>query len=287
MVNITRYLHYGLDLFGVTCILIAHTAEAASPVQPVNIPLLTMTLLKQASNNKQTSIYAATNLTDLDHGLYVNVEVVGLAGSAPTIVQRPENYPATPAAAANEAAREASAGTSSGGIHAFRLDTGSWATVVTQALVKQTVPSFDPTQYPTGSVSYSSDGVAEIGVWVPLVLAFTDAPSPMGGIQTTIVDALVTTDNGPHYMLGVGFNTRFTAPVSGETLTPVNNAFLNLPQMKTGIMPHSYVLDRLGVHLGMTKGMASAGWVLQHLQPSSQRLPGRQPQGLAVSGCDR
>ena len=83
-------------------------------------------------------------------------------------------------------------------------------------------------------------------------------------------------------MLGVGFNTGFATDVKGTTLTSANNAVLNLAEMKSGEMAHSYMIDREGMHLGWSGADEGAGWTVQKLDEALRAVAG-QPAGLALA----
>ncbi|KQO59055.1 M10 family metallopeptidase C-terminal domain-containing protein [Methylobacterium sp. Leaf91] len=216
----------------------------------------------------------------LQSGMFAHVSVVGIAGAdgKPVPTALSQTQPAihsTPDATHTTGVQVPPAT----GI--FQVDTGSWATVLPQALVEAAVGTIDWTKYPQyqkGSLEYSSDGTVESGRWVPLILAFPDATLPDGSVPTTTVTALVQTDGGSAHMLGIGFNTTYATHVVGTTLTSANNAVLNLADMKSGEMAHSYMIDSEGMHLGWTIPDQGSDWTVQQLDAAASTPSRGSPQ---------
>lgn len=226
------------------------------------------------SNGSQ--VYRPLDTAGLQSGMFAHVSVVGIAGvdGKPVPTALSQTQPAT---------HSTPDATHTTGVQVppatgmFQVDTGSWATVLPQALVEAAVGAIDWKKYPQylkGSLEYSSDGTIESGRWVPLTLAFPDATLPDGSVPTTTVTALVRTDGGSAHMLGIGFNTTYATHVVGTTLTSANNAVLNLADMKSGEMSHSYMIDREGLHLGWSVADQGADWTVQQLDaaPSTPTL---------------
>ncbi|WP_311274498.1 M10 family metallopeptidase [Methylobacterium sp. WCS2018Hpa-22] len=235
--------------------------------------------------------YSPLDSAGLQSGMYAHVSVVGIAGAdgKPVPASLSQTLPA--AHSTPGATPEANHGTGvdvSPATGIFQVDTGSWATVLPQELVEAAVGPIDWTQYPEyqeGSLTYSSDGIVETGHWVPLILAFPDATLPDGSVPTTTVTALVRGEGTKTHMLGVGFNTGFATDVKGTTLTSANNAVLNLAEMKSGEMAHSYMIDREGMHLGWSGADEGAGWTVQKLDEAlSAPLPGSPQDWLWPTG---
>jgi hypothetical protein len=215
----------------------------------------TLPLFTNTSLDKDNPHYVLTDLSDVSGGLYTRVQVLGLAdGNASPPTQQSSVAPSTTIQQRTTAE--------------FRVDTGSFATVLPLSLVREAISDFDVDAYPVGSLEYSSDDLTEHGVWVPLTLAFPDARLPDGTLPTTTVTALVSTGR-PAFMLGVGFDvSRGSASTIGHVLTGADNAFLNLAAMAEGEMARSYAITREGIVLGATAGVDGNGWVTQQLQPA-------------------
>lgn len=227
------------------------------------------------TDSKTDYTYVPTSVGGAKNGIYANVQVLGIADTME--VPRPMDLAhMLPAGHSVPDATHSTGLSEPANTSQFQVDTGSWATVLPKALLEKTLGhSIDWASYPqysSGSIEYSSDGQPEAGVWVPLKLAFPDARLPDGSVPTTIVTALVTTTGHAH-MLGIGFNEGFATNVVGTTLTPANNAVLNLAEMKSGQMTHSYMIDSDGIHLGWSTGREGEGWTVQQLQPEIETQP--------------
>ena len=218
----------------------------------------------------QTADYVPTDLSNVAGGLYTRVQVVGLAPPTESTTL-PDPSPPTPDVGTTILDAASPLNTAH-----FRVDTGSFATVLPLSMVTDVIKDFDQSQYQAGSLEYSSDHRVENGIWVPLILAFPDARLPDGSVPTTTVTALVRTD-GNAYMLGVGYGDVRATNVTGHTITPLDNAFLNLSQMSSGGMAHSYAIGRDGITLGFTAENMSHGWTVQKLLPTTQALPQNSP----------
>lgn len=231
--------------------------------------------------------YRPLETSGLQNGLFAHVSVVGIAGTdgQPVPAALSQTRPATHSTpdATHMTGVEVPPATGT-----FQVDTGSWATVLPQALVEAAVGAIDWTLYPqykSGSLEYSSDGTVESGHWVPLILAFPDATLPDGSVPTTTVTALVRGGDSKTHMLGIGFNTGYATNVVGTTLTSANNAVLNLAEMKSGEMAHSYKIDGQGMHLGWSLGDGDAGWTVQALDEApSTPLAGSPQDWLSPTG---
>ena len=154
------------------------------------------------------------------------------------------------------------------------VDTGSWATVIPLAKVTAADPTFDVTGYPAATIQYSSSLNTITGVWVPmrLQLATTD-----GSTAITTIPVLVDTRDDPAYMMGVGFDVARGDATNLPAITTANNAFLNLAAMRDGAMVQGYVIDRTGIHLGLTETSVGSGWAYEKLQPSQRTAPPGAP----------
>jgi hypothetical protein len=239
-------------------------------VSPLTIPTFT-----RPSSTGEVH-YVPTAQLGQQNGIYAHIQVLGIANTAE--IPRPAALSHTLPAGHSTPNPNASTGlTEPHNTAMFQVDTGSWATVLPSSMVEAAVGhAIDWSayaQYHPGSLQYSSDHKSEVGVWVPLELAFPDARLPDGSVPKTVVTALVRTDGGSAYMMGIGFNESYATNVTGTVLTPANNAVLNVDPMKSGQIPHSYMIDKDGIHLGWTVPQGGAGWTVQQLLPEVETHP--------------
>jgi enterochelin esterase-like enzyme len=158
-----------------------------------------------------------------------------------------------------------------GPIKAFTIDTGSVGVV----LPASDVPNI-PANSPHGSLTYSSSGLELDGVWATVPITFTDA-IPTGGSVTTataVIPVLAVTTSKctgvgvnagsctglvPH-QLGIGFGRGTDVQES-----PVYNPVLNLTDMTNTTMRRGYLIERDGLHLGLTATNVTSGFGMQTL----------------------
>ena len=178
-----------------------------------------------------------------------------------------------------------------GGVEeAFTIDTGSVGMVAPAA----DVPNI-PANSPAGSLTYSSSGLKLIGVWVTVPVVFVDATSEGGAAATAsatvpvlAVQSSVCTGSGinsgsctgtiPH-QLGIGFGRGTEVQQS-----PVYNAALNLTDMAAGTMRRGYMLQRDGLHLGLTATNVSSNYVTQALTSAGTPAAGTHNDWVTPSG---
>jgi Ca2+-binding RTX toxin-like protein len=258
------------------------TSNAGSPI--VKIPMMTLS---------GSGIVEDTTLQDLQNNLYVNVKVLGFGAPNGTVapISSGANLAATDLSVQDPATEKRD---SSGATERVTIDTGSWATVLSQGFVTTslgqagaTFPT-DLSGYPYGQLTYSSSKNTETGHWVPITIGFPDASNPDGSMVTTTLTALITDAPGNHAMMGVGMNAAFSIPTTSGSdaataqslqVTPDYNAFLSVAQMRDGAMAHSFAIKNDGIYLGEDKADAQAegGWTLQGLQRSTIPL---SPSGI-------
>jgi hypothetical protein len=166
---------------------------------------------------------------------------------------------------------QVSAQVNGGATKFFTVDTGSVGVV----LPASDVPNI-PANSPAGSLTYTSSGLELIGVWATLPMTFPTAVGTGGAASTATatvpvlaVTSSVCTGVGvnsgsctgaiPH-QLGIGFGR-------GTSLqnSPPYNPTLNLTDMVAGTMRRGYVIDRTGLHLGLTASNVSTSFVTQTL----------------------
>lgn len=154
---------------------------------------------------------------------------------------------------------------------AFNIDTGSVGIV----LPASDVPNI-PANSPSGRLTYSSSGLQLDGVWATVPVVFPDATANGGAAATATatvpvlaVTSATCTGSGvnagsctggiPH-QIGIGFGRGTEVQQS-----PVYNPALNLSDMVNGTMRRGYIIERNGLHLGLTGSNVNTAYVMQSL----------------------
>ena len=177
-----------------------------------------------------------------------------------------------------------------GATHAFNIDTGSVGVV----LPATDVPNI-PANSPAGTLTYSSSGLELIGVWVTVPLVFTDAVAAGGAAAsaTATVPVLAVTSavctgvgvnsgsctGGIPRQVGIGFGRGTSVQQS-----PVYNPALNLSDMVAGTMRRGYMIERDGLHLGLTATNVNAGFTMQTLTTAGTPAAGTHNDWTTPSG---
>ena len=155
------------------------------------------------------------------------------------------------------------------------VDTGSFNTVLPKSLFAKYLSDEDLAKYPAATISYSSDDNTGTGVWVPMEIALFGAD---GTYVAAKIPVVVQTSGETDHMMGVGFNIGRSIVGSMPDTSTYANAFLNIePTADGSTLSQGYVIDKDGIHLGLTAADTSGDWAMQKLQPSPRATPAGAP----------
>jgi hypothetical protein len=186
------------------------------------------------------------------------------------------------------------------------IDTGSRGMIVSQNLLPGAVPAG-----PKASIFYWSSGRKFTGIWTTTTLTFPDAVAAGRGtpaVATATVPVLIvqrifceaapagkpwpnacadpgmswptTKKNNLQVMnFGVGLDrTGYGSVPDDNAHNQQFNPFLNLDQMRIGVMRAGWVISLNGVQLGLTAANTGPGYAYTKLQPTGlKQVPGSPP----------